>query len=59
MLNMSQGKYTTVQYKHENVSSAQLFHKNTVFKKEYKYSNVFGWKIALSYVHYLYNFSWK
>jgi len=29
MSNMSQYKYTTVQYKHENVSSAQLFCKNT------------------------------
>lgn len=26
---MSQDKYTTVQYKHETVSSAQLFRKNT------------------------------
>lgn len=30
MSNMLQDKYTTVQYKHENVSSAQLFHKYTV-----------------------------
>jgi len=30
-----------------------------LYYKEYIYSNVFGWQITLSYVHYLHNFSWK